>query len=455
MKQKSSPSVILSGLFAAALFVCSAGSAASLTLAQQQGKPRPKIADDETTPPAAPPPRTNRTRPTTKSIRNKNTTRTGSTGSRTTAPAPSRTAPRASSPSPLLHVTFVTGTAGATITQNFVDGRHTTLGVTHTDGRLTVPLARGLHMITATHPSLGTHRQSVDVRAGSTTFNFKLAGQPLVTLYAGGNIEDVFRRFLDPRQTDAVTSKDWQFVQQQAAAQLLQNPLNSQLRVQSLFAEGQVAFLSGNHGEAVTAFNNAALAMPDSALAFYGLGNAYLATNQLSEAGRSYQRVMQINSTFAMAYRGFADVLARQGKNEEAQKYYERARALGYSSAVANHNAARSLMKQQRWSQALKELSELVKMQPQAELFLDIGECYVGLKQLHSAARAYQSAIELSPQSALAHYKYGEVMYESREYAQAFESLEKSLVLDQQGTTINRRRARDLANKSSERLRKM
>ncbi|HVF49400.1 MAG TPA: tetratricopeptide repeat protein [Pyrinomonadaceae bacterium] len=475
MKQKSSPTVIFYGLIAAALFLCAAGSVAGSTPSQQQGRRPPKIADDET-PPAAPPRGSNRTRSNTKTGRNKNTTTTrlsrngtGASGVRTpphgsrtgTANgAPPRTTtrngPRASSPPTQLQVTFVTGAPGTSIMQNFGDGRHTNLGVTHGDGKLTVQLPRGLHAITASHPTLGKHRQNVEVRAGNNnTFNFKLAGQPAANVNASGSIEDVFRRFLDPKQTDAVTAKDWQSVQQQAAALLLNSPLNMQLRVQSLFAEGQVAYLSGNHGQAVTAFNNAALAMPDSALAFYGLGNAYLATNQLSEAARSYQRVMQINNAFAMAYRGFADVLARQGKNEEAQKYYERARTLGYSSAVANHNAARSLMKQQRWTQALKELSELVKKQPQVELFLDIGDCYVGMKQLHSAARAYQSAIQLSPQSALAHYKYGEVMYESREYAPAFEALEKSLVLDQQGTTINRRRARDLANKSAERLRRM
>lgn len=454
MRQKSSPTIIFSGLFAAALFLCPASSAAGLTLAEQ-GKPRPKIADDET-PPPAPSRNSNRTR-SAKSGKSRSMTtrltRTGSTGTRTAAPP---TAPRVSTLAPPLLITFVTGASGTSITQNFADGRHANLGVTNAEGKLAVQLPPGVHVFTATHPNLGTHRQNVEVRAGNTTFHFRLAGQP-ANASVSGSIEDVFRRFLDPKQTDAVTAKDWQFVQQQATALLINSPLNMQLRVQALFAEGQVAYLSGNYGEAVNAFNNAALAIPDSALAFYGLGNAYLATNQLSEAGRSYQRVMQINNALAMGYRGYADVLARQGKNGEAQKYYERARMLGYTSAVANHNAARSLMKQQRWLPALRELSELVKKQPQPELFLDIGDCYVGMKQLLSAARSYQSAIQLSPQSALAHYKYGEVMYESREYAQAFKSLDKSIALDQQGTspTINRRRARDLANKAAERLRKM
>ncbi|HEY0078971.1 MAG TPA: tetratricopeptide repeat protein [Pyrinomonadaceae bacterium] len=453
MKQKSSHSIVFYALIVAALFLCSTASVQTSALAQQPtGQRKPKIAEDEKTPHPTPTPRPNNTRPG-KVNRNKGTPRTTRPGTVATPPRATQT-----TQATMLLVTFATQTPGASIVQNLGDGRHTNLGTTGADGRLIVQLARGTYMITASHPSFSASRQYVEVRPGNTTFNFQLGAQPAsqpATASAGGSIEDVFRRFLDPRQTDAVTLKDWQFVQQRAVALLIDSPFNIQLRVQALFAEGQAAYLSGDYGHALTAFNNAALALPDSALAFYGLGNAYLATNQLSEAGRAYQRAVQINGTLAMAHNGYAEALARQGKNEEAQRYYERARALGYTSATASHNAARILMKQGRWTQALRELSELVKKRPQVELFIDIGDCYVGMKQLLSAARAYQSAMQLNPQSALAHYKYGEVMFESREYQTALESLEKSLVLDQQGTVINRRRARDLANKSAERLRRM
>jgi superkiller protein 3 len=252
-----------------------------------------------------------------------------------------------------------------------------------------------------------------------------------------------------------VTVAEWQLAQAQTAAAFAANPLEPQTEAQALFARGQLAFLRRDFAGALVAFNAAALKVPTSALAYYGLGNAYLANNQTAEAARAYGRAAELEPRLAMAHKGMGDVLARQNKNKEALRHYERARVLGYTSSATSLVAARILLKERRWQQALKELLEVSKASPSPEVFVGIGDAYVGLGQPLSAAPAYRRAVELDPKSALAHYKFGELAYAQREYAAAVESLERALALDPAGALIDRGRARELAGKAGAKVRAM
>jgi tetratricopeptide (TPR) repeat protein len=295
------------------------------------------------------------------------------------------------------------------------------------------------------------------VRPGSTTFVFNLSGptaSPVGSAVASATTAaDVFRRFLDPKHTDTVTVAEWQLAQAETAAAFAANPLDPQTEAQALYARGQLAFLRRDYARAIVDFNTAALKLPSSALAYYGLGNAYLGNNQPAEAARAFQQAAALSPQLAIAYKGWGDVLARQNKNRDALRYYERARVLGYTSTATRQVAARILLKERRWSQALKELLEVSKTSPSAEVFVGIGDAYFGLGQPLSAAPAYRPALELDPKSAVAHYKYGELAYAQREYAAAVESLERALALDPAGALVDRGRARDMIGKAAAKVR--
>lgn len=366
--------------------------------------------------------------------------------------------------SAMYDVVFLTGTAGAEIFVQANNGRLQSLGQTGADGKLSRRMPRGVYTITASRAGYNAQRQQVEVRPGNNAFNFNLTGQPLATggnnnngssSAASGTIEEVLHRYLDPKRTDSVSVSDWQLVQTQTATAFAQNPDNPQIKAQSLFAQGQLAYLRGDYPNAIIAFNNSALALPTSSLAFYGLGNALLASNRLPEALTAYLRANELGGGLAMAYKGAGDVLSKQGKSKVALSYYERARLMGYSSNNTSLSAARNLMKMKRWPEALKELTLISKTQASSDLFVNIGDCYVELEQPLSAAPAYKRAMQLDPKSAIAHAKYGEVMYDSREYAAAAEALERALALDSTGTQINRKRARKLADESASKVKKM
>lgn len=379
---------------------------------------------------------------------------------------PSKPARRSSSMSPrnnlaMLDVTFTTDVAASQIFIHVPNGggMHN-LGSTDSNGRLHTRMTRGVYFITASRPGYQIIQQ-INVQPGRTKFTFQLRGRPLDgrPLAAGGSItrheappatsKEILKRYLDPARTDSVTTNDWQLLQKQSAAAFAQHPGDQQSRAQALFAQGQLAYLKGDYAVAIGNFNHAALVMPHSALAFYGLGNAYLITNQTTEAMRAFQHAIQLEPSMVLSYKGMGDALSRLGKSKEALLHYRRAQELGDNSPGVAVSLARNLIKSKRWAEALKELLKASEARPTAELFVMIGDCYLEMKQPVSASQAYRKATQLDVKSSLAHAKYGEVMYELREHSAASEALERALVLDHAGSSIDRRRVRQLAEQAA------
>ncbi len=163
----------------------------------------------------------------------------------------------------MLDVVFVTGIAGSEIFVQANNGRLQSLGQAGSDGKLNRRMPRGVYNITASRAGYNTQRHQIEIRPGNTAFNFNLTGQPFgagssIISGATGAVEDVIGRYLDPKRTDSVSISDWQTVEAQTATAFAQNPNNAQVKAQSLFAQGQIAYLRGDYAAALVAFNNSA-----------------------------------------------------------------------------------------------------------------------------------------------------------------------------------------------------
>lgn len=390
--------------------------------------------------------------------------------------------PKAPRPAPSYEVNFKTDVPEAEI---FIvaggSASAQSLGKTDADGKLTKRLPRGTYNLLASRPGYQIQRQRVEVRsAGANDVSFNLA-MPVVAKKdeeeekapeptptpdatpepapAGDPLADadaLIKRFLDVKESESLKAEDWKGMRERANAALEKEPGHPLLKARVLVADGQLAYLEGDYASALVAFKQAALAQPDFAAAHYGLGNAYLATNQPAEAFKAYSRAVALNSDLALAYRGMGDALTKQNKAKEAAVYYNRAKSFGQPlPADTGLAAARDLKKRKRWAQALKEFQDVAATRPTSEVYVEIGDCYVGLEQPLSASQSYRKATELDPKSALAHYKFGEVMQKLREYQASMEAFERALALDQQGTVINRKRAREMADEAADKLKKM
>lgn len=400
-----------------------------------------------------------------------------------------------------LEVTFTTNVPEAEIFIGSGEGMRP-LGKTDAQGKLVVRLPRGRYSVLATRTGYRIERQLIEVRPGSQSFDFNLKSAtpptpepgkgdggtaevaretakpveepkpaeptppPLTAEKVVVDAEAMFQRMLEAKPDGAPTLDDWRQLEADMRTVLDREPDQKRVRSYNLLTQGQIAYLRGNYADALVAFNKVAFDEPQLAVAHLLRGNAYLATNQPEEAFKAYQQASRINPNIAPAYRGMGDALRKQGKEKEAEQYYRKAAALGANTtpevsttagtAPAPLNpalaTARSLKRQKKWAQALREFQSIAEKEPSAEVYLEIGDCYLGMRQVVSAMNAYRRATELDPKFALAHYKYGELMYELREYAAASEAMERALALDLTGASIDRRKAREIANKAAQKL---
>ncbi|HVF45015.1 MAG TPA: tetratricopeptide repeat protein [Pyrinomonadaceae bacterium] len=394
---------------------------------------------------------------------------------RTPAPPPrqqqnTRRVPRAAAP---IDVTFKTDLPQSEIfLSRGKAGPMQLLGKTDADGKLTIPLPPGRHEITASRQGARILRQQIKVAHDSTNFSFDLAlprpppkqdeqasatptpeeVKPSEPEKPPVDYDQVVARFTGGKG-DAPSADEWKEAHDQKAAALEKEPDNKRLEAQTLLAEGQSAYLRTDFPSAVAAFRKAVIASPDYAAAQYALGNAYLATNQPSKAFDAYGEAVRLDKDMAPAYKGAGDSLTRLGRTKEATFYFDRAKGLGQTLPTNTSLAkGRELKNRKRWADAVTEFEDVAAREPSAEVFIDIGDCYVGLEKSFSAAKAYQKATELDAKNALAYFKYAEVMFNEHEWASAMEAYERALALDTTSTSFNRKTARARADEAAKKL---
>lgn len=301
--------------------------------------------------------------------------------------------------------------------------------------------------------------------------------------------DEILERYMNFQQSTGVTGKDWESVVSQTSVALQSNPNDLAKKAQLFIAQGELAYSRGDYSTALIQFNGAANALADSALPYYCIGKVYLVTKQPNQAQDAFEKSIKRKKDFALAYKGLGDLMTAQNKIKKADEYYKRAAQYGLtnggsvtatnpggnsSSGGVQSNpspdspsgnqglvydsemkTARALTAQKKWQNSLEKLFSLEKSHPTAELYTAIGDNYRGLEQMLSAQQAYRKATEANSNSAPGFFKLGLVLLEMNEYRAASEALEKSLILDQAGKTINRSAARKMADKAGDKAREL
>lgn len=366
---------------------------------------------------------------------------------------------------------------GASGVEIFVDNKRA--GTTDGKGELVVRLKKGRHLIFLRGRGVTPQRRAIEVRPQQTAFSFALrspSAAPIVAesatwqLPLPGDPAPVDREtvkllarqenektaavlidkilFAPSSGGDAAPSlAEWSEVIKKTVGDDEASSTDPHL----IFARGYVAYLQHDYADAITIYNSMLAQPRPSPLAFYGLGLVYMATNQRAEALRAYGRSVQQDAKFTPGYRAMGDLMRGQNRNEQALGHYRNAMARGDRTTMTRLKVVRILVERRRWSEASEELMQIPEDQRTAEIYLLIGDCQANTKLWDHALSSYGRAIELDRASAAAHYKLGEVLMQRREYREAKNALERSLVLDQTGASINRLTARRMADEAERR----
>lgn len=360
-------------------------------------------------------------------------------------------------------ITFVSDVPGTEIS---IDG--ILVGKIGDTKKLTTRVKKGQHKATASLKGYNSQSITISVFADRATHAINLgkpipAPAPLPTPIAkvlpspdpppsppAPSADEIIRRFINPNETNKLRAEDWKEVITQSEETLTREPTNVQVTARLHLARGQVAYLDRNYAESLSEFNRAIEALPLSGIAYYALGNAYLATNQPLQANKSYQKAAELTpEAAAVSQKGIGDGLTKMAKGNEANVSYKRARDLGYFSPDINKSIAVNLIEDKQWQKALSELGEIEDSETSAEIQLYLGECYENLKRPLSAYRAYAAASKLDPNSTVAFSKLGDLLFELNEFPEAKEAYERALALDTTGIVINRQLVRKQADRAA------
>jgi tetratricopeptide (TPR) repeat protein len=275
------------------------------------------------------------------------------------------------------------------------------------------------------------------------------------------NIESVIKRFQDPKDTSSVTLNEWDYIYRQTLQnELLPRYTKDQINLMNKFAEGQVNLLQNNYLQAINSFSGAvttSLILKDklrnnSPLPYYGLGLAYYANKNYDDAIKSFLSAVRIDNKFALGYSRLGDSYKAAGRGKEALSYYLSAHKNGDNSFEFTLNLANSLKTYESYTEAVNLYLELVKKKPSAEMYLNMGDCYVELKKNVSAMDSYRESIKLDPNSALGYLRLGNMYVELKDPNLAVESWQKSLDLDKDGKLINRKKVQEMIKKAKKKV---
>jgi rhomboid protease GluP len=121
---------------------------------------------------------------------------------------------------------------------------------------------------------------------------------------------------------------------------------------------------------------------PQDASSHYGLAQAYIGAQQISEAHTELKRVLELQPQNPQARMLLGAVYLRQRQAKPAQEQFAALVAQEPNNADAHYGLAQSFEDQQNFSAAIEEYKNVARLQPQAGgVYYRIGLCHAQLKQ--------------------------------------------------------------------------
>jgi Flp pilus assembly protein TadD/peroxiredoxin len=161
---------------------------------------------------------------------------------------------------------------------------------------------------------------------------------------------------------------------------------------------GVAFFQHGFLKEAEEAFQQAVVANPRDADAFYNLGTLYLRRNSPEEAQHNLEQAVKLRPSYVEAWNNLGMLAAQRGNNEEAIANFQRSLELRPSYATALLNLGNVYRRQGDIDAAEKYLKRADEIDPaNAEINYNLGMLYARKNQTALAEQYLGNAVKLRP----------------------------------------------------------
>ena len=147
---------------------------------------------------------------------------------------------------------------------------------------------------------------------------------------------------------------------------------------------------------------------PDEFMIWNLLGAANADLGRVVEAKNAFQRVIELNPSYADGYNNLGIIFREQGKLDSALKAYSKALSLNPEFADAYYNKGIVLASQGKLDGAIDAYNKALSINPEyVEAYINIGIALADQGKSEEAMEAYNKALSLNPKSSEASYNMG------------------------------------------------
>jgi tetratricopeptide (TPR) repeat protein len=186
--------------------------------------------------------------------------------------------------------------------------------------------------------------------------------------------------------------------------------------------------------QAVTIFENLAKSTPTDADVLFQLGNAYLATNEITKAKDTYAKIILANPKSLLGNIGAAKIAMIEEKGAEAAKILEAAvkTSKGKDVNILRYIGEAYLVgKKPNADAAIAVLTKAVALgKKDAMTNLTLGDAYLAKNEGGKTLTNYEYAAEYNTKDPVAHFKIAEAYLRARNNVEALKAFEKSKAID-------------------------
>lgn len=179
-----------------------------------------------------------------------------------------------------------------------------------------------------------------------------------------------------------------------------------------------------NFEEAISNYRLALAFKNDSIPAAYGLAYAYFQNRMYYDAIEQFRAVLFYEPGNAKAHFGLGLTYNRLGWIEDEIAAYQNALRADANMTSAWLNLAQTYMNQKQYAPAIKAYLEVIKQNPSAEVFYNLGVAHSLQKEYADAKPYYLKAVELQPVYPAAHNNLAITFYMLGQYEQSLKHAE-------------------------------